>query len=169
MNKTLLTLILALSGCGKDHHTTTVVDRTTENTIVQDSLEFKDVEIGASRTYNPSSWDNRTFEVEKGFYELPLELEVLNGNSGTGWASVIVGDLRYCYQGNALNNNTLGTSFSLKGQVNNSFECFQKTPLNYGRVLFIEKGTIEIQVNGGGCGSICANTEVGGSLKALVN
>lgn len=46
-----------------------------------------------------------------GRLRIPGELEVLRGNSGVGWAGLTIGDRKFCYQGNAISEQTGGGDF----------------------------------------------------------
>lgn len=153
-----LSLILLLAACGGKDHTS----YTTYLTEEAEALPA-DIVITASRTYSPSSWDSfeRTSQVE-GVFEVPKRLLVLEGNSGTGWASLIIGDRKFCYQGTAKSNSHTSDVFELKREKSSlSEDCFGSSGnLTADREVSIWKDDkIKFEINGGGCGSKCSETE----------
>ena len=133
------------------------------------NTEFNEVLIGASRTYAPvNSLNNKIFYLEGGLYGLPPSLTVVTGNAGTGWASIIMGRTRFCYQGTAINNDTLSDSFEYMGAVLVDKRCSQKASSFFGRTFFTDDIVIEVQLHGLGCGSLCTDTEIEGIVKRIL-
>lgn len=130
-------------------------------------FDFFDIE--ASRTYSPSTWDDGSLELGQGIYALPNSLSVVVGNSGTGWASIILNEIRYCYQGGAASNSQESDVFNYAGVVPSNKECFQQTPFKVEPTFAVsDTATLTIAVNGGGCGSLCADTEIEGSVLGFL-
>lgn len=131
----------------------------------------KDILLNASRDYGPSSWNPMQVQAPvDGTYSMPSELLVLAGNSGTGWASIKFPSKKYCYQGNASNNNTPnGTKFILKHQSNNIEDpCYAnpKDPASSTQMI-LANDIIELNISGGGCASHCEFTEIEALLEVI--
>lgn len=116
--------------------------------------------VVASRNYGPSVFNPTTLLAERGYYQLPDTIDVVLGNAGTGWASILVGDDRYCYQGTAANNSQLSSEFEYDGVVPANKECFQVSRTNQSLTVnsVFEAQDIVVSVHGGGCGPNCTET-----------
>lgn len=96
-------VFLALSACGDFN---------------DDNREGYAISLPVSEIVLTSSIDFEPAELEEGVYEIgfngtlnaPLELSVIQGNSGNGFASLTINNRKYCYQGNALDENDPGGS-----------------------------------------------------------
>lgn len=144
-----LILILLFIGCGPK------IDRIT-NTEPDKQIK---IQIEAARTYGPSTFSPQEYKLPSGIYQLPPML-LANGNAGTGWASITIGTIRYCYQGDAPNNNTESTRFILKGRGSSNIECFSQTLKHSDGVFVTDTVTIVVAVHGGGCGTKCKDTAI---------
>lgn len=164
----LLTLLFSCGGSKKVGNNSDTSDAVNDTA----PISATDIEISASRDYNPSSWND--FELQAAAsanYSVPLELEVIAGNSGTGWASLYIGNRKFCYQENAPNNNTNnGTKFILiKEKSNLSTECYQNQDnIAYNQQVNVSKeDSIRLSINGGGCGPFCMFTEAHAVIELL--
>lgn len=165
----MIIVFLTVLGCGKSADTEPQTQTATP--AIQRDITFE-----ASRGYNPSSWSNYTEEIVlDSRARVPIELIVTNnGNSGTGWASISTEDRKFCYQGNASNNNTSnGDKFVLvKEKTLLTEECFQaNNDAVYDSVIDLKSGQIiNVSVHGGGCSNsrgTCLNTTVKGSIEII--
>lgn len=138
--------------------------------IIDSALENfnKRITMIASRDYAPSSWDSHYYTVENtGTYFVPEMIEVNFGNSGTGWASLSTADRKFCFQGNASNNNARnGRQFVLKHEKSDLYEeCYEKhSNITADQKLILRQGEqIKLSIDGGGCSSqnprSCMETE----------
>lgn len=167
--KTLVFLIsaLILVSCGKSKNKSSssgALDVSNGNVVVTPT----DLSFTASRDYNPSSFNsyNDTIDVP-GNYQVPSQINVVFGNSATGWLSLVIGNRKFCYQGNASNNQVAnGTKFLIKWEKSNINEdCTSgnfKIPFN-NSLTVAKDDVIGLSVNGGGCSSnagTCLYTEV---------
>jgi hypothetical protein len=145
----LLLIFLFLFSCG------------TKDDALDENVDNVDISALASRTYSPSTWSHLDMvSLQAGDFELSSEIMVLAGNAGTGWASIVINNIRYCFQGNAGNNNQLGDRFELKYQKTNlSEQCYQGSNSPAVVDITLAIGTsIKMEIHGGGCGSICSDT-----------
>lgn len=155
----ILCLILLASACGKKRKSSPVAD------VIQAPIAV-DIVLSASRTYGPSSWSNGLLTAPAtANYEVPERVDIDFGNSGTGWLSLVIGNRRFCFQGNASNNSTAnGTAFLLireKAVVTEDCHTnLHNQPAN--RIVQISQGTeIRLSIPGGGCSSgACQDTGV---------
>jgi hypothetical protein len=162
---TFLGLILLIS-CGKD-------DAGAENPVsggtgALDSVTPEEISLTASRRYAPSEFNSHetVIEVDANF-TVPTTIDVLEGNSGTGWLQLRVGSRKFCYQGNASNNQTLnGTHFIAKWEKSVLTEpCHSggaKIPF-VPTVSALIGDIVKLTVDGGGCSKghgACLFTEV---------
>ena len=112
-----------------------------------------------TRSYNPSVLPVIEAEVGPGIVEIPDVIELVDGAAGTGWATLRVGNLKYCYQGNGGNNNNAGTAFVYKGAKEADKKCDINSPghpfLQDVLLTFLTARTldVELQINGGGINS----------------
>lgn len=165
----LVLLSLTFIGCGKSSDTSNP-----ENSPATPAIQ-RDIVFEAARGYNPSSWSNYTEEIVKDAdARLPIELEVVEGNSGTGWTSITTPERKFCYRGNASNNNTAnGTKFILaKEKTVLTEECHQTANDDvYDLDINLQTGQeIKVSVHGGGCSNsrgTCLNTTVKGSIEII--
>lgn len=123
---------------------------TIDNELKASWIEEKTYNV--QRLYDPSAFVNATDALQATAVTLPNFLPLLNGVAGTGWLTVTLGDVNYCYQGNGANNNSVGTGFSFKGEVDATEECFSAPKLNNGLVYSDNLGQIPVSIviNGGG-------------------
>lgn len=161
--------IYFIVSCAND--TSTEVNSSAETGI---SPIVPEISINASRNYNPSKWYDFNKIVESNFESIvPNEIHVITGNSGTGWVSLIIGSRKFCYQGNASNNQTLdGDKFILVIEKSNvDSQCSSSTDkINANRSVTIKQGDIiSLSVNGGGCSNsagTCVYTEVATEISS---
>lgn len=116
--------------------------------------EYEDIQVDiiASRDYDPSKFSPTEGILEMGSYEIPSVVELLVGVAGTGWASLTIGNVKLCYQGNGANNSQVGTAFNLKGQLSDpSLKC-HNAPKGVSELLIAlsEDTSIKLEINGGG-------------------
>lgn len=121
--------------------------------------------ISPVREYGPSGWDNVKVTFNgSGVVSIPSEVNVLTGNPGTGWMSVTLKNAKYCYQGNARNNNEVGSKFKLVKSYSSGLgrPCHQNSPShNLGLDFSVSSGDeMHVSIDGGGCGKDCQYTEV---------
>lgn len=116
--------------------------------------------ILASRFYNPSVMDPTVLQFPKWAKVLliPEYFEVMpEGNSGTGWLVVQVGEKQFCYQGNASNNNaTNGSQFVLKYFRDDTDSCWAKGAQKISGEQKVEidpEKSTSVTISGGGCSS----------------
>jgi hypothetical protein len=173
----LIFIMMLVTACSKNEGEVTLDEPATTNPGITEPVQevAKDIFLTASRDYNPSDWNNDQLTVSVGSdYVIPIELLVQSGNSATGWASLIIGPQKFCYQGNASNNSTAnGTKFVLKKvKTNINVDCFNNSDNgNIIATVTIASGeTVSLSVNGGGCSNnagACIFTEV--EAKILLN
>lgn len=108
-----------------------------------------------SRDYDPSSFSPVSEDLGAGVYSLPEELPLTTGVAGTGWASITLNNMRYCYQGDGVNNSNAGSKFEYEGAFELPGECFSASlsdePLEGSS--FFEDMEFEAAVHGGGVSS----------------
>jgi hypothetical protein len=69
----------------------------------------------ALRTYDPSTFTDLVHEIpEHSLAVVPAEFTTVEGATGTGWLSVTYAGVKFCYQGDGVNNDAMGTKFRLK-------------------------------------------------------
>ena len=169
----LLFIALFFVGCGSKNSSGSAANDTSTTAPVTPVGE--DFAITASRTYNPSSWSNGSYTASfPAFYRVPLQIQVISGNSGTGWSSLVVGDRKFCYQGNASNNHTPnGNLFMLKNERTSvSTDCSSGSNIIvFDQNISLQSGTqISLSVNGGGCSNsagACLNTQVSAVIEFI--
>jgi hypothetical protein len=127
--------------------------------------------VQVARTYDPNESDNFEFILNYGsFFAIPDSIEVSEGSSGDGWFSLIVGERKFCYQGNRYSSeDTFGDKFLLKGElVNLSDKCYSKVFENFkDEVVYSEYGDVVVaKIEGGGC-DYCESTIVEFELEAI--
>lgn len=128
------------------------------------SVDPEDILLSASRDYRPSDWNNdeRKLEFAASFL-IPEEVDLIAGNSATGWMSLYVGSRKFCYQGNGANNSSIGDKFILKHEkLSLEEQCHNSTDnIEFSAIADVELGDeVKLVINGGGCSSICEYTEV---------
>lgn len=116
MKQTILVLMLAfLVGCGQDTVTGLQGPKGDKGDQGDPGPSVSGSEIsmivGASRDYDPSVFSPEDYDVEAGVYQLPDTIDLIAGVAGTGWVTVKLNGVRYCYQGDGKNNSDAGTSF----------------------------------------------------------
>ena len=126
--------------------------------------------IKASRSYGPDSHERFEHILNYGsFFKLPKHIDVVDGSSGDGWLSLIVGERKFCYQGNRYySDDTFGDKFIYSGElVNLSDKCYSKVFEEYkDDSVYSEYGDILVaRIEGGGC-DYCEYTEVEFELVA---
>jgi hypothetical protein len=135
----------------------------------------QEVTIKASRDYQPSIWNHGSYiMLTTSIYNIPEEIEILSGNSGTGWLSLYASGRKFCYQGNASNNKTPdGDLFVLvKEKTDLNEECYSNNSnTTYDTEVYLEKDfVIDLEVNGGGCSvgkGACLFTEVSATITPI--
>lgn len=108
------------------------------------------VELTASRDYDPSVFNPATEELGPSAIRLPEEIELVQGVAGTGFASLTLNDVKFCYQGTGINNSDPGTAFKFKGIATGN-ECHMGTTsgdLDF--VSYFDNVVITLTINGGG-------------------
>lgn len=131
-------------------------------------VELREINMNASRDYNPSSWHHHDkISQQSGDFLAPESLPVLAGLPGTGWASLYIGERKFCYQGDGSSNSAGdGTQFILvKEKAQLSPPCHSAgQDIEFNREVEIQKDMeLRLEVNGGGCSSsqnTCVYTEV---------
>ena len=134
------------------------------NPIEKDLVIFE-----ASRDYNPSAWhSDRQIANFEGEYIVPEEVFIAEGNAGNGWMTLVVGNTKYCYQGNARSSRHYGDSFKLKYAKEidggpcysnqDTFEAVETTQITLDDELVLS-------VDGGGCSDQCEYTIVSIGLE----
>lgn len=167
--KILITLmiILSVTSCGKSKSKKRSYSPQTDSSTGGVQAIPEDLTFIASRSYGPSTFSDYVDSISvSAEYEVPLEAEVITGNSGTGWLELIVGNRKFCYQGNASNNQTPnGTKFILQWEKTNlSAPCHSSSgKIPYSTTYHAQAGDeIRLSVNGGGCSNssgACVYTE----------
>lgn len=133
--------------------------------------ELYEVVIQASRTYSPSTFSPGLSEAPAGVYSLPEVITLTSGVAGTGWVSIILDGIRYCYQGNGRNNNDPGSAFQYRGAATDvNDECFEAGRTELPLERFVRSDDqIELQLNGGGVSSsIRTDSSVEAEILALI-
>lgn len=133
--------------------------------------ELYEVVIQASRTYGPSTFSPGLSEAPAGVYSLPEVITLTSGVAGTGWVSIILDGIRYCYQGNGRNNNDPGSAFQYRGAATDvNDECFEAGRTELPLERFVRSDDqIELQLNGGGVSSsIRTDSSVEAEILALI-
>ena len=98
-----VSVFLALYACGDFN------DDSREGYAI--SLPVREIVLTSSIDFEPARLEEGAYEI--GFnatLSVPLELSVVQGNSGNGFASLTINNRKYCYQGNALDENDPGGS-----------------------------------------------------------
>lgn len=169
----IITLLL-LTACGKDMKTGPQGPAGNTGPAGSDGEEVAvEIVLTASREYSPSKWDSTTKKIlVSADYEVPKEIFVIDGNAGTGWVSLEAGGRKFCYQGISGSNSITSKRFELKKEKAEGFadeECYSSgNDISYDERVELEKnGEVKLEVNGGGCGSKCANTAVLAVLQLL--
>ena len=132
-------------------------------TVNSDLTVTYDVELtmNPSRDYDPSVFNPASLEADAGELTLPDTLPLVAGVAGTGWAAITVGDLKFCYQGNGVNNSDPGTRFEFVGETAAAASCPAGGLVDNGLTVTHDGGTITAEVSGGGVsGAIRTYTEV---------
>lgn len=127
----------------------------------------------ASRFYNPSVMEPTILQFPKWAKTLmiPEYFNVMpDGNAGTGWLVVQIGEKQFCYQGNASNNNaTNGTQFILKYYRDDSESCWSRGAVKISgeqNVEFDPEKTTSVTISGGGCSNkACLTTHASALLR----
>lgn len=163
-----LLIMLLLISCGRTKDRNTLVlppevpaESSTETTpeVVEPEAPIipQELILYASRDYNPSVFNPQTGTIiGTGTFIVPDELIVVssNSNAGTGWASLIISDRKFCYQGNASNANTMnGSKFLLKHESVLTEECHLKViakPELDSEIELKDKDSATLSVHGGG-------------------
>lgn len=112
----------------------------------------KTLTLQPSRDYDPSAFSPVSVDLGAGIYKLPEELPLTAGVAGTGWASITLNGLRFCYQGDGKNNSDAGTAFEYAGAFELPGECFSASLSNEpleGTSLFDDM-EFDTEVHGGG-------------------
>lgn len=122
--------------------------------------------LEAARDYGPSEFFDDSVLLSPGVYELPQKLPLLQGAAGTGWASIVVGDLRLCYQGNGGNTTEAGDAFIISGMINAANECHNtaKSQAKLQHILITDTEVVAA-FHGGG---VSAPLQVFSSFEAVI-
>lgn len=104
--------------------------------------------------------------------DIPLELKVIQGNSGVGWVGLRVGPRKFCYQGNAISERTGGGDlFFLRHETNIFSPCEILRELVLDPIVSIGANEIaSMKVENPGCSieaGTCVFTEVRAVLEVL--
>lgn len=131
----------------------------------------EDINITVARSYSPDSHEKFDYILNYGsFFDIPESIDVTSGSSGDGWFSLILGERKFCYQGNRYNSkDTFGDKFVLKGElINISDKCYSKVFENFNdSTVYSEYGDVIVaKIEGGGC-DYCEYTEVEFDLVAV--
>lgn len=157
---TALIWIFTLVGCGKMPKSKSSSSDDID-TISNPAITAGELELHAARDYNPDQWEHgQLINYIKGWFDVPAQIDVTQGESATGWVSLYVGTRKFCYQGSSASN---GTKFILKHEKTAPDVDCESTLSNFAfdRKVFIGQGdSIKLSVNGGGCGQNCYRTEV---------
>lgn len=136
----------------------------TESDVVYEG----DMKIQSSRTYSPDSFNNFQALVEYGrFYEIPEEISVVSGDAGQGWYSLVLGERKFCYRGNVLDDGSnVGDKFILAGELLNlSDECSAENfDDELDEFLYLEEGDVVLGIVEGGACFKCGPIEVEADL-----
>ena len=144
-------------GCSTSAATckTTIVELNFLNHLIQKSPLLEQKVITAKRVYFPHSCEDGKESIGRsGTILIPREINAL-GNSGRGWLSLVVGDRKFCYRGNASSRDLLdGDKFILTHEILNvKTKCnsrYYRAP--YDRIVQVNNGeTFKVHVIGGGC------------------
>ena len=168
----LIALVFTISSCDQDRQRTIIQSGGDGNG--KSSQALREISLNASRDYRPSSWNNYEDNAEQtGEFLIPEIISTIEGNTGTGWLSLAIGERKFCYQGDARNNNSGdGDSFIIKKEKTDLNEdCFKNSnDQNYALEVLINEGdSVTLSVNGGGCGSLCEYTEVVAKLSPVAS
>lgn len=169
----ILTLLFLITACGKSHIEFDLPPKKKDAPPKTSSFDTLDFTLSASRDYGPSSWnDDEKVAENTGNYLVPEEIEVIAGNSGTGWVTLVINDRKFCFQGNASNNSSMdGDKFVLKHEKSRlDRECHESAyTIAHSPHIFITKGDeLTFSINGGGCSeleSTCVYTETEIGIK----
>ena len=123
-----------------------------------------DTLVQAERFYAPSDWGNGELLIGAGLYEVPSRIATLVGISGTGWASVTVGNRQFCYQGRNANS----TEFRYRGEKPAGQDCHLGSLKKTGSILLVTaQTTLVVRIDGGGCNSLCTHTVAVFELRGI--
>lgn len=104
----LVILLIGLLSCGDFND-----DQRPNDEFYPTVLPISNFTLEASISFNPVEREQGSFEVPtNSTLIIPLELNVLSGNSGVGFASIKVNGRKFCFKGNAVDeSDPSGTSY----------------------------------------------------------
>lgn len=135
------------------------------------TVQATELVLEASRSYNPSDWNNKTVAAEPGVYLFPETLELVSGAAGTGWASIVLEDSTLCYQGNGLNNGQAGTEFVFSRIVAKGSSCYSNPVIistSLSKALLSSGELITLSFNGGGVNNTLIQLADLHTVKAVI-
>lgn len=130
---------------------------------------FQDVQqvtVSSVRTYGSGGTiTDGLATLPAGIVNLPLVINVTSGNAGNGWLTILIDDVRFCYQGSAANATQTSGQFVYKGiKIGSNCDTGGAQPFANTITLF-EETQVLVAVLGGGCSSLCATTAVNVTLE----
>ncbi|WP_127715818.1 hypothetical protein [Halobacteriovorax sp. HLS] len=141
---------------------------TFSNETESDVVYEGDMKIQSSRTYSPDSFNNFQALVEYGrFYEIPEEIDVVSGDAGQGWYSLVLGERKFCYRGNSVDDaSSVGNQFILSGELLNLYDdCVSENfDDEIDEFIYLEEGDVVFGVIDGGACFKCGPIEVEADL-----
>ncbi|MEX0799280.1 MAG: hypothetical protein WD025_07530 [Bacteriovoracaceae bacterium] len=105
--------------------------------------------------------------------QIPNEVDVLQGNSGVGWASLLAGGSKFCYQGNAISERTGGGNvYFLRHEAPDLLSlCSLGGEVVFGPEAQVEKGSVvRLTIENAGCSiesGTCQRTRARAVLEVL--
>jgi hypothetical protein len=160
----LVLIVLALAGCGNareldclDGCSSEKVREIVTQVEVQPELgAVNQLNLVAGRAYSPSQFFNSAVVLPAGRFVLPTQLLLQRGAAGTGWASINIGGLLVCYQGNGANSSQAGNAFLQRGTRVDGKQCFESGLTANTSALAVDttgESLLTYSINGGGLSS----------------
>ena len=155
MNKlsTVLCGLFLLLSCGES------IDPDRDSSTLPFAVD--EIELVATMDFGPFESAPREFRISfPALLRVPQGLTVIQGNSGNGLASVVIGDRKFCYQGSAFNERTAGgNQYFLKFETDTFLDCSlggvgsfdTEVEVNSGDVLKLEVETPGCSIEVGTC------------------
>ncbi|MCO4753434.1 MAG: hypothetical protein KC478_03080 [Bacteriovoracaceae bacterium] len=167
MNKlwTVLSGLILFLSCGES------IDPDRDSSTLPFAVD--EIEMVATVDFSPLESTPREFQI--GFparLQAPQGLAVIRGNSGTGFTSLIIAERKFCYQGNAVSESTLGgNQYFLAFETDSFLDCSLGGIASFDPEVEVRSGdTLRLEIETPGCSiefETCIFTQVRAEIDIL--